>query len=574
MKNADIASLFNALADLLEIKGENPFRIRAYRRAALAIDGLGKDVAALSEKEFLEIPGIGKDLAGKISEYLNSGKMEAYDRLKQELPEGLITLLSVPGLGPKTVNLLYREYHVTDIDQLENLARTHRLSALPGIKEKTEAGILKGIEMIRRYAARHPLGKVLPISREIKEYLKATAPVGRIEAAGSIRRWKETVRDIDILCTAMDPQAVMKIFAGMPDIQQVLMKGTTKSSVLIKPGIQVDLRVVEEDSFGSALAYFTGSKEHNIRLRERAVRAGLKLNEYGIFREKDNKKLGGRYEEDIYAVLGLQYVPPELREDRGEIEAAQDNTLPKLVELKDIRGDLHVHSTWSDGSLEIDDLVREQVAKGYAYTALTDHSKGLGVARGLSEERLLEQIAAVNAYNRKLKGFRILTGTEVNIRNDGSLDYDDAMLKKLDVVVASVHTGFKQSKEQLTQRIVRAMQNPYVSIIGHVSGRLIGERDAYDLDMEQILDAAAKTRTALEINAYPLRLDLSESYVKTAKEKNVPIVISTDSHARGQFDNMQYGVAIARRGWLEKRNILNTNPAAGLLKKLGKTSGR
>jgi len=574
MKNTDIVSLFNALADLLEIKGENPFRIRAYRRAALAIDALGKDVTALSEKELLEIPGIGRDLAGKISEYLRSGKMEAYERLKQELPEGLITLLSVPGLGPKTVNLLYREYHVTDIDQLEDLARTHRLSTLRGIKEKTEAGILKGIEMIRRYAARYPLGKVLPISLEIKEYLKATAPVNRIEVAGSIRRWKETVRDIDILCTAKDPHAVMKIFAAMPDIRQVLMKGPTKSSVLTKPGIQVDLRVVEEDSFGSALAYFTGSKEHNIRLRELAVRAGLKLNEYGIFREKDNKKLGGRYEEDIYTVLGLQYVPPELREDRGEIEAAQSNALPELVELTDIRGDLHVHSTWSDGSLEIEDLVREQVAKGYAYTALTDHSKGLGVARGLSEERLLEQIAVINAYNRKLKGFRILTGTEVNIKNDGSLDFDDAMLKKLDVVIASVHTGFKQSKEQLTQRIVRAMQNPYVSIIGHISGRLINERDAYELDMEQVLDTAAKTRTALEINAYPLRLDLSESYVKTAKEKNVPIVISTDSHARGQFDNMQYGVAIARRGWLEKRTILNTLPAAGLLKKLAKTSGR
>ena len=275
MKNTDIVSLFNALADLLEIKGENPFRIRAYRRAALAIDALGKDVTALSEKELLEIPGIGRDLAGKISEYLRSGKMEAYERLKQELPEGLITLLSVPGLGPKTVNLLYREYHVTDIDQLEDLARTHRLSTLRGIKEKTEAGILKGIEMIRRYAARYPLGKVLPISLEIKEYLKATAPVNRIEVAGSIRRWKETVRDIDILCTAMDPQAVMKIFAAMPDIRQVLMKGPTKSSVLTKPGIQVDLRVVEEDSFGSALAYFTGSKEHNIRLRELAERAGL-----------------------------------------------------------------------------------------------------------------------------------------------------------------------------------------------------------------------------------------------------------------------------------------------------------
>lgn len=570
MKNADIASIFTALADLLEIKGENPFRIRAYRRAALSVNSLGKDIAALSEADLLEIPGIGKDLAGKITEYLKSGKIEAYERLKQELPEGLTTLLSVPGIGPKTVNLLYREYHVSDIDHLEKLAIAHKLSELPGIKEKTESGILKGIEMIRRYAARYPLGKVLPLSLEITEYLKTKAPVGRIEVAGSIRRWKETVRDIDILCTSKAPRAVMKMFTAMPDIQQVIMKGPTKSSILTKTGIQVDLRVVEEDSFGSALAYFTGSKEHNIKLRELAVRAGLKLNEYGIFREKDSRKLGGRYEEDVYKVLGLQFVPPELREDRGEIEAAQGNALPALVELKDIRGDLHVHSTWSDGSMEIEELVQEQIRKGYAYTALTDHSKGLGVARGLSEERLIEQIAAVKALNRKLKRFRILTGTEVNIRADGSLDFDDEMLRKLDVVVASVHTGFKQSKEQLTQRIVKAMQNPHVSIIGHISGRLIGERDAYELDMEQVLAAAAETRTAIEINAYPLRLDLNEAYVRTTGQKNVSIVISTDSHARGHFDNMQYGVAIARRGWLEKKNVLNTLPVEKLRKKISK----
>ena len=574
MRNADIARLFDALANLLEIKGENPFRIRAYRRAALAISSLGKDVAALSEEDLLAIPGIGKDLAGKISEYLKSGKIAVYERLKQELPEGLLTLLSVPGIGPKTVNLLYREHHVTDIDQLEKLASAHKLSKLPGIKEKTESGILKGIEMIRRYAARYPLGKVLPMALEMKQYLQAHAPVGSLEIAGSIRRWKETVRDIDIICTATDPHAVMKIFTAMPDIKQVIMKGPTKSSVLTTFGIQVDLRVVDRESFGSAIAYFTGSKEHNIRLRELAVRAGLKLNEYGIFREKDDRKLGGRQEEDIYKVLGLQYVPPELREDRGEIEAAQKHALPQLVEMKDIKGDLHVHSIWSDGTLEIEELAGLAAEKGYAYIALTDHSQGLGVARGLSEERLRDQITAVNALNRRLKGFRILSGTEVNIRTDGSLDFDDMLLRKLDIVVASVHSGFKQTKERLTQRIVRAMEHPQVSIIGHISGRLIGERDAYELDMEQVLDAAARTHTALEINAYPLRLDLNESYLKPARDRGVLIVISTDFHASGQFDNMQYGVAIARRGWIEKKDVLNTLPAAGLLKKLEKTSPR
>jgi len=366
----------------------------------------------------------------------------------------------------------------------------------------------------------------------------------------------------------------MNIFTAMPDIKQVIMKGPTKASILTTFGIQVDLRVVDRESFGSAIAYFTGSKEHNIRLRELAVRAGLKLNEYGIFREKDDRKLGGRQEEDIYKVLGLQYVPPELREDRGEIEAAQKHGLPQLVEMKDIRGDLHVHSIWSDGTLEVEELAGLAAEKGYAYIALTDHSQGLGVARGLSEERLREQIAAVSALNRRLKGIRIMTGTEVNIRTDGSLDFDDMLLQKLDIVVASVHSGFKQSKERLTQRIVRAMEHPQVSIIGHISGRLIGERDAYDLDMEQVLDTAVRTHTALEINAYPLRLDLHESYLKPARDRGVPIVISTDAHAPGQFDNMQYGVAIARRGWLEKKDVLNTLPAAGLLKKLAKTSRR
>jgi len=338
--------------------------------------------------------------------------------------------------------------------------------------------------------------------------------------------------------------------------------------VVIQDGIQVDIRVVDEESFGSAIAYFTGSKEHNIRLRELAIKAGLKLNEYGIFREKDNRKLGGRHEEDIYEVLGLQYVPPELREDRGEIEAARKKALPQLIELKDIRGDLHAHSNWSDGGLEIGELIKEPIARGYTYIALTDHSKGLGVARGLSDERLLEQIRTVEALNKRLKDFRVLTGTEVNIRSDGSLDYDDELLKKLDVVVASIHSGFKQQKEQLTLRIVKAMENPLVSIIGHLTGRLIGERDAYELDMETVLSTAARTGTAIEINAYPLRLDLSESYVKTAKEKRVGLAISTDAHTSGQFDYMQYGVAVARRGWLEKKDVLNTLSCERLLKRL------
>jgi DNA polymerase (family 10) len=574
MKNADIASIFNNLADLLEIQGENPFRIRAYRKAAFNVGSMGKDVASLSKKELMEIPGIGSDLAGKIEEYTTTGKVEAYEKLKQVIPEGLVTLLDVPGLGPKTVSLLYKEFHIGDIDQLERLARGHKLSTLPGIKEKTEAAIIKGIEMIRRYAARYPIGKVLPLSEEIRDYLRARAPVKAIEVAGSIRRWKETIKDIDIICTAADANAVMRIFSKMPDVTQVLMKGPTKSSVVIRDGIQVDIRVVEEDSFGSAIAYFTGSKAHNIRLRELAVKRGYKLNEYGIFREKDNRKLGGSKEEDIYEILGLQYVPPELREDTGEIEAAQQRSLPELVEMAEIRGDLHVHSNWSDGSIEIGDVTKRPLEKGYEYIALTDHTKGLGVARGLREEKVLEQLKAIEALNKKLKGFRLLSGVEINIKNDGTLDFEDALLARLDVVVASIHSGFKQSREQLTGRTVKAMQNPHVSVIAHPSGRLIGERDAYEIDMEQVIETAAETGTAIEINAYPLRLDLSESYVRLAKTRGAPIVISTDSHNEGQFDNMKYGVAIARRGWLEKKDVLNTLPCKKLLLRLRKKRPR
>ena len=568
MKNTEIAGIFNNIADLLEIKGENPFRIRAYRKAAFIITALAKDISSLSEEELLELPGVGHDLAAKIEEYLKTGRIAAYEKLKLEVPESLIDLLAVPGLGPKTVSLLYAKYNIRDVDSLEKLAREHRLSGLPGIKDKTETGILKGIEMIRRYSARHPLGKVLPLAKEIEKYLSASAPVEKLIIAGSLRRWKETIKDIDIITTSTDPDAVMKVFTHMPEVSQIIAKGPTKSSVVLKGGIQVDIRVVDEDSYGSALAYFTGSKAHNIRLREIASKAGLKINEYGIFREKDGRKLGGRSEEDIYHVLGLQYVPPELREDIGEIEAAAAGKLPRLVERADIKGDLHVHSNWSDGTQDLEDLVKTALEKGHAYIAVTDHSKGLGVARGLSEERIIEQKRMIEALNRKTNRFRLLSGAEINIKSDGSLDLDDEMLRQLDVVVASIHSGFKQSAGQITKRIVTAMENPFVSILGHPSGRLIGEREPYEVDMEKVLKAAADTGTAIEINAYPLRLDLTESNVRRAKSMNVPLVISTDSHNSGQFDNMVYGVAVARRGWLEKKDLLNTLDCSRMLKRL------
>jgi DNA polymerase (family 10) len=516
----------------------------------------------------MKIPGIGGDLAGKIEEYVRTGRVQAYEKLKGEVPESLVTLLEVPGLGPKTVSLLYNRYQVKDIDELERLARNHKLIEVPGIREKTETNILKGIDMLRRASSRYPIGKALPIVNDVLGYLSEHAPVGILRVAGSIRRWKETIGDIDIISTSKDPEAVMKVFTRMPDAKEVLMKGPTKSSVVLKEGPQVDIRVVDEDSYGAALAYFTGSKAHNIRLREIAVKAGLKLNEYGIFREKDNRKIGGRTEEEIYEILGLQFVPPELREDTGEVEAAAARALPHLIELRDIKGDLHVHTDWSDGNMKLEDLAAIPIAKGYKYIAVTDHSKGLGVARGLHEERVIEQKKRVDALNKNLRGFRLLAGIEINIKSDGSLDFDEEILKGFDIVVASVHSGFKQPREQMTKRILTAMKNPYVSVIAHPSGRLIGEREAYEVDMEAVLDGAAMTGTAIEINAYPLRLDLTEPYIRLAKSKGVPLAISTDSHNSGQFDNMVFGVSLARRGWLERKDVINTCNLNTLLARL------
>ena len=566
MKNQEIAKIFSDIADLLEIKGENPFRVRAYRRAAQNIEGLAKDVTEISKDELLTVPGIGQDLAGKVEEYVRTGRLQSYEDLKKEVPEGLGTLLSVPSLGPKTAKLLFEKLKIKDLETLEKFTREHKLIGLPGIKEKTEENILKGIEMLKRGLERKPLGKVLPIANDILEHLKKKAPVKKLNVAGSIRRWKETIKDIDILATSENPKEVMKTFVHLPHVREVLMQGPTKSSVILHEDLQVDLRVVEEESFGAALAYFTGSKAHNIRLREMAVKAGLKINEYGIFSEKDDKKLGGEKEEDVYETLGLPYIPPELREDTGEIEAALSGKLPKLVELGDIKGDLHVHSKWSDGSHDFDELIIEAQKRGYQYIAITDHSKGLGIARGLTAERLLEEKKQIDALNKKLKGFKLLTGIEVDIRSGGQLDFPDEVLKKLDVVVASIHSGFKQKREQLTERLVSAMKNPYVSIIAHPTGRLIGERDSYEIDMNEIFKVAKKTGTAIEINAYPLRLDLNDVHARMAKEKGVSLVISTDTHIISHFEYMAYGVSIGKRGWLEKKNVLNTLDHDSLLK--------
>lgn len=565
MINQQIAKIFNEIADLLEIKGENPFRVRAYRRAAQNIDGLSGDAARMSERELTDIPGIGRDLAGKIREFVETGRVTAYEELKREVPEGLSLLLSVPGLGPKTAKLLNEKLKIRNIDDLERFAREHKLSGLPGIKEKTEEKILRGVEALRRGMERLPIGRVRPIAEEILTELRKKGQVRELVLAGSIRRWKETIKDIDILATSGSPGRVMNAFVRLPQVREVLMQGPTKSSVVVTEGIQVDLRVVEEESFGAALAYFTGSKAHNIRLREMAVKAGLKINEYGIFRESDGKKLGGEKEEDVYRILGLHYIPPELREDSGEIEAALEGRLPKLLETGDIAGDLHVHSKLSDGSHSIGELVEAARKRGYQYIAITDHTKGLGVARGLNEEKIIAELNEIRAVNRRLKGFRVLAGAEVDIRSDYTLDLPDEVLKKLDVVMASIHSGFGQTREQLTNRLLAAIKNPYVTAIAHPTGRLIGERDAYEVDMERVLGAAKEAGKAVEINAYPLRLDINDALARRAKELGVPVVINTDAHVINQFDYIIYGVSIGRRGWLERKDVLNTLNAGNLL---------
>ena len=568
MKNREIARIFSEIADIMEIKKDNIFKIRAYRKAALNLDGFNRDLAQLSHKELLEIPGVGTDLAARIEEYLQTGTMALFEQLKWEIPAGVFALLAIPDLGPKTARIIYDTLGITSIEELEQAALEHKLIGIRGIQQKTEENILKGIAAVKRGRERQPLGRMLPAALELVDALKKQAVLDRIEVAGSIRRRRDSIKDIDIVATSPDPAGVMEAFVALPQVHDVSMRGPTRASITIREGVQVDLRVVEPASFGAALAYLTGSQAHNVSLREMAQKRGLKINEYGIFREEDNRRLGGESEEDVYRLLGLQFVPPVLREDRGEIEAAQAGKLPHLVTEADIRGDLHVHSRWSDGAHTIAELAEAARQRGLGYIAITDHSQGLGVARGLSVDRLMEQAAEIRELNRELKGFRVLHGTEMDILGDGSLDFPDQVLKELDIVVASIHSGFGNSREVMTSRIVAAMRNPYVDIIAHPTGRIIGEREGYQVDMEEVLQVAKETGTALEINAYPLRLDLGDAQVRRAKELGVAIAINTDSHTKLQFETLHYGISVAQRGWLERGDVLNTLEPDELLKRL------
>jgi DNA polymerase (family 10) len=569
MRNKEIAQIFSQIADILEINNENPFRVRAYRNAARIVEGLTEELEKIEQRGGVgEIPGIGAGITAKISELLKTNRLSYYEELKTKTPEGLLAMLNIPEVGPKTVALLKQKLGIENIEQLEKAAREGILQNLPGMGEKTEKNILSGIEFLKHYHGRILLRKAYPLSQSIITLLNKISPIKRISTAGSLRRMKETIGDIDILAASEEPQQVMKAFTSMPLVKDVLAMGETKSSVRVEENIQVDLRVVADESFGAALQYFTGSKSHNIKLRELAHKRGLKINEYGVFRIS-GERIGGKEEDDIYHALTLSYIPPELREGLGEIEAAQQGRgLPRLITHEKIRGDLHVHSDWSDGANSISELATVARRLGYEYLAICDHSKSLTVANGLTEERLRKQIVEIRELNKSFSNFRILCGIEVDIHSDGELDFSDELLSELDIVIAAIHTGFKQGASKITDRIVSAMKNKFVNIIAHPTGRLLGEREGYELDMERLFREAKSTGTALELNAFPQRLDLSDVHCRMAGNAGVSVALGTDAHNVAQLEVMQYGIATARRGWLEEKNIINTLPLNKLLKKL------
>lgn len=566
MHNSEVARIFYEIADILELQGVK-FKPQAYRKAARSIESLEEDIETI--EDFTSIPGVGKAIAKKIAEILETGKLEYLENLKEETPEGLEELLRLPDIGPKTAQVL-ADQGITSIEVLKEALDQHRLQKVKGFGPGTEENLKRSIQLYTFQKERKLLGKVLPLCRMVKDSLADIADT--VVIAGSIRRWEETVGDIDVLAISSQPEILIDTFTQLPFVEQVLARGSTKSTVILKRGIQIqsDLRVLPEESFGAAFQYFTGSKEHNIKLRKIAVRKGYKLNEYGLFDRSTNQRVAGESEAEIYSRLGLQYIPPELREDQGEIEAAQRNSLPELVDMSQVRGDFHVHTVWSDGSNTIEAMALKGRELGYEYIGICDHSQTLKVAHGLSEERLLEQMTFIKELNDRIQGITILSGVESDILPDGSLDYPDAVLEQLDFVIASIHSRFKSSQKEVTARVVHALQHPLVTVVGHPTGRIIGRRAPLNLDLEQIFKTAAKTGTALEINCYPDRLDLKDTLVRTAKEYGVTLALGTDAHSAQDLAFMELGVRTARRGWAGPGDILNTLSADTLIRKFGK----
>ena len=559
MGNSDVARIFYEIADMLELQGVS-FKPQAYRRAASAIEQLEIDIEdAVRDGRHKEIPGVGAAIAKKIEEIVETGRLSYLDKLKAELPPGLLDILTVPDVGPKTAMLLFRELGISSVADLKEAAESHRLRALKGFGARAEERILQGIRTLEASGGRTLLGEALPVARAYLKHLTDEFPSAQASICDSLRRGRETIGDLDLLIASEEPDPVVEAFASYDLVSTVLAKGSTKSSVRLQNGLQVDLRVVAPSSYGAALQYFTGSKEHNVVIRKIGVERGLKVNEYGVFERDSERPVAGEAEDAVYESLGLQWIPPELREDAGEVAAAREGKLPALIDQSDVRGDFHVHTEWSDGSDSIETVVSAAASRGYEFVAITDHSQSLTIANGLSPEKLRKQIKEVRRIGEVYADrMMVLSGSEVDIKPDGTLDYPPSILDELDMVIASVHSKMKMPKAEMTRRITNALESGHVDILGHPTARIIGRRNPVELDMEEVLQVAADTGVAMEINAFPDRLDLRDVHCRLAKEFGVPVAIGTDSHSIRHLEYLELGIITARRGWLGKQDVLNT----------------
>lgn len=569
MRNVEFALIFREISLYLEMQGVQ-FKPRAYEKVAYTLEAMEESLAEIYKrggiKALREVPGVGEAIAEKIEEIIQTGKLTYYEELRRKTPVDIRALTAIEGVGPKMVKVLYEKLEVKDVSDLERVAHIGKIRGLPHFGEKMEQKILRGIEFLKQGSGRVTLGAALPLILEIHGRLRELSDVDEVEVAGSIRRRKETVGDADILAISSRPEKVMDFFVSMPEVAHVLGKGKTKAMIKLKNGLDVDLRVVPEESFGAALNYFTGSKDHNVALRRIAQEKGLKLNEYGLFR--GSQRIAGKTEEEIYKVLGLSFIPPEIREDQGEIEAAKKGEIPDLVGYQDLRGDLQIQTTWTDGANSIEEMAEEARRLGLEYIAITDHTKGLAMTGGSDEKKLLRQMATIEKINRSLKGITVLKGAEVNINKDGSLDIKDEVLAELDVVGIAVHSHFNLPRREMTERIKRAMRNPHADILFHPTGRVIQKREPYDVDMDEIIRTAKETGTVLEVDAYPNRLDLKDEHVRKAIEAGVKLVIDSDAHSVNHMRFLEFGVAQARRGWARKNDILNTLPEKDFIRSL------
>jgi len=558
MDRESVIAILDEIAILLELKGENPFKSRAYSNAARALEADGRDISQLVVSgELGKVNGIGAGLTEKITELVQTGKLAYYLQLKSEIPDGVLEILRVPGMGPKKVRAVYTELGVDSLGSLEYACRENRLVTLPGFGSKTQQKVLEGIERLKKFRERHLLDTALIEAGKLADYIRQSPNATRVEIAGSLRRRRETIKDVDILVTAVNPEAVMNHFVAYPEVETVTGHGETKSSIVLNTGINADLRVVRQDQFAYALHHFTGSREHNTEMRSRARKMGLKMNEYGLFKD-DEQPIECADEQSLFQELGLQYIPPELRENTGEIEAAERGEIPTLIEPGDVRGIFHVHSNYSDGSMTLERIAAIGRSLGYEYVGIADHSQSARYAHGLEPERVIEQHREIDEVNKGADGFRLLKGIESDILKDGSLDYSDDILEQFDFVIASVHSNFNLSEREMTERILKALRNPFVTMLGHPTGRLLLAREPYPVDLEAVLECAAENGVAVEINANPHRLDLDWIHCKRAKALGVRIAICPDAHDEEGFEDTAYGVAVARRGWLERSDIINT----------------